>query len=107
MKFWLWRTGDKSLRVKEEFIRKLYMRNLISPVLGPFAFPRSIYAFSYGNADRCMTIFLEKLFSNEYANAWGTQYTREISKCLFTACMRNNGCFKNLSYRAFYVAKYK
>ena len=46
MKFWLWRTGDKSLRVKEEFIRKLYMSNLISPVLGPFAFPRSIYAVS-------------------------------------------------------------
>ena len=33
MKFWLWRTGDKSLRVKEKFIRKLYISNLISPVL--------------------------------------------------------------------------
>ena len=31
MKFWLWRTGDKSLRVDEKFIRKLYMSNLISP----------------------------------------------------------------------------
>ena len=30
MKFWLWRTGDKSLRVDEKFIRKLYMSNLIS-----------------------------------------------------------------------------
>ena len=38
MKFWLWRTGEKSLRVKEKFIRKLYMSNLISPVLGQFAF---------------------------------------------------------------------
>ena len=38
MKFWLWRTGDKSLRVKEKFVRKLYISNLISPVLGPFAF---------------------------------------------------------------------
>ena len=31
-------TGDKSLRVKEKFFRKLYMSNLISPVLRPFAF---------------------------------------------------------------------
>ena len=38
MKFWLWRTGDKSLRVKEKFVRKLYISNLISPVLRPFAF---------------------------------------------------------------------
>ena len=30
MKFFLWRTGDKSLRVDEKFIRKLYMSNLIS-----------------------------------------------------------------------------
>ena len=37
MKFWLWRTGDKSLRVKEKFIRKLYISNLISPVLRLFA----------------------------------------------------------------------
>ena len=37
MKFWLWRTGDKSLRVKETFIGKLYISNLISPVLRPFA----------------------------------------------------------------------
>ena len=38
-----------------------------------------------------MTIFLEKLFNNLFANAWGTQYTREIPKYSFTACMRNNG----------------
>ena len=38
MKFCVWRTGDKSLRVKEKFIRKLYISNLISPVLRPFAF---------------------------------------------------------------------
>ena len=38
MKFWLWRTGDKSLRVKEKFVRKLYISNFISPLLGPFAF---------------------------------------------------------------------
>ena len=38
MKFWLWRTGDKSLRVKEKFVRKLYISNLISPLLRPFAF---------------------------------------------------------------------
>ena len=37
-KFCLWRTGDKSLRVKEKFIRKLYISNLISPVLRPSAF---------------------------------------------------------------------
>ena len=40
MKFWLWRTGDKSLRVKEKFIGKLYISNLTSPVLRPFAFSR-------------------------------------------------------------------
>ena len=33
MKFYVQRTGDKSLRVKEKFIRKLYISNLISPVL--------------------------------------------------------------------------
>ena len=38
MKFWLWRTGDKSLHVKEKFIGKLYISNLIPPVLRPFAF---------------------------------------------------------------------
>ena len=38
MKFWLWRRGDKSLCVKEKFIHKLYISNLISPVLRPFAF---------------------------------------------------------------------
>ena len=38
MKFWLWRTGDKSLRIKEIFIGKLYISNLTSPVLRPFAF---------------------------------------------------------------------
>ena len=38
MKFCVWRTGDKSLRVKEKFIHKLYISNLISPVLQPFAF---------------------------------------------------------------------
>ena len=38
MKFCVCHTGDKSLRVKEKFIRKLYMSNLISPVLRPFAF---------------------------------------------------------------------
>ena len=38
MKFWLWRAGDKSLHVKEKFIGKLYISNLISPVLRPFAF---------------------------------------------------------------------
>ena len=38
MKFWFWRTGDKSVRVKETFIGKLYISNLISPVLRPFAF---------------------------------------------------------------------
>ena len=38
MKFWLWRTGDKSLRVKETFIGKLYISNLISPVFRLFAF---------------------------------------------------------------------
>ena len=37
MKFWLWRTGDKSLHVKEKFIGKLYISNLIPPVLRPFA----------------------------------------------------------------------
>ena len=37
MKFCVWRTGDKSLRVKEKFIRKLYISNLISPVLRLFA----------------------------------------------------------------------
>ena len=46
MKFWLWRTGDKILRVKEKFIRELYMSNLISPVLRPFAFSRSINTVS-------------------------------------------------------------
>ena len=38
VKFCVCHTGDKSLRVKEKFIRKLYMSNLISPVLRPFAF---------------------------------------------------------------------
>ena len=38
MKFWFWRTGDKSLRVKEKFIGKLYISNLTSPVLRPYAF---------------------------------------------------------------------
>ena len=38
MKFCVWRTGDKSLRLKEKFIHKLYISNLISPVLQPFAF---------------------------------------------------------------------
>ena len=38
MKFCVWRTSDKSLRVKEKFIRNLYISNLISPVLRPFAF---------------------------------------------------------------------
>ena len=38
MKFSLWRTGDKSLHVKEKFIGKLYISNLIFPVLRPFAF---------------------------------------------------------------------
>ena len=38
MKFWLWRTGDKSLREKEKSIHKLYISNLISPLLRPFAF---------------------------------------------------------------------
>ena len=38
MKFCVWCTGDNSLRVKEKFIRKLYISNLISPVLRPFAF---------------------------------------------------------------------
>ena len=38
MTFWLWRTGDKSLREKEKSIHKLYISNLISPVLRPFAF---------------------------------------------------------------------
>ena len=40
MKFWLWRTGDKSLHVKEKFIGKLCISNLIPPVLRPFAFSR-------------------------------------------------------------------
>ena len=40
MKFWFWRTGDKSLRVKEKFIGKHYISNLTSPVLRPFAFSR-------------------------------------------------------------------
>ena len=40
MKCCIRRTGDKSLRVKEKFIRKLYINNLISPVLWPFAFSR-------------------------------------------------------------------
>ena len=35
MKFCVWRTGTG---VKEKFIRKLYISNLISPVLRPFAF---------------------------------------------------------------------
>ena len=38
-----------------------------------------------------MTMFLEELFSNYYTNAWGTQYTRENSKCSFFAYTRNNG----------------
>ena len=38
VKFCVCHTGDKSLRVKEKFIRKLYLSNLISPVLRPFAF---------------------------------------------------------------------
>ena len=38
MKFCVCHTGDKSLRVKEKFIRKLYMSNLIFPVMRPFAF---------------------------------------------------------------------
>ena len=33
MKFCVWCTGDNSLRVKEKFIRKLHISNLISPVL--------------------------------------------------------------------------
>ena len=55
MKFCVCHTGDKSLRVKEKFIRKLYMSNLISPVLRPFAFSpfrgqliQSIKAMSMG-----------------------------------------------------------
>ena len=40
MKFWLGRTGDKSLHVKEKVIGELYISNLISPVLRPFAFSR-------------------------------------------------------------------
>ena len=61
MKFWLRRTGDKSLRVKEKFIHKFYISNLISPVLRPFVFLpfrgqlrqcRWVYAF----------LFLEELF---------------------------------------------
>ena len=38
MKFCVWRTGDKSLREKEKSIHKLYISNLISPLLRPFAF---------------------------------------------------------------------
>ena len=55
VKFCVCHTGDKSLRVKEKFIRKLYMSNLISPVLRPFAFSpfrgqliQSIKAMSMG-----------------------------------------------------------
>ena len=55
VKFCVRHTGDKSLRVKEKFIRKLYMSNLISPVLRPFAFSpfrgqliQSIKAMSMG-----------------------------------------------------------
>ena len=38
MKLCVWRTGDKSLRVKEKFIRKLYITNLISPVCNRLRF---------------------------------------------------------------------
>ena len=38
MKFCVWRTGDKSLREKEKSIHKLYISNLIPPLLRPFAF---------------------------------------------------------------------
>ena len=38
MKFCVWRTGDKSSREKEKYIHKLYISNLISPLLRPFAF---------------------------------------------------------------------
>ena len=55
VKFCVCHTGDKSLRVKEKFIRKLYMSNLITPVLRPFAFSpfrgqliQSIKAMSMG-----------------------------------------------------------
>ena len=33
MKFCVWCTGDNNLRVKEKFIRKLYISNLISSEL--------------------------------------------------------------------------
>ena len=55
MKFCVWRTGDKSLREKEKSIHKLYISNLISPLLRPFAFSpfrgqliQSIKAMSMG-----------------------------------------------------------
>ena len=38
MKFCVWRTGDKSSLEKEKSIHKLYISNLISPLLRPFAF---------------------------------------------------------------------
>ena len=38
MKCCVWRTGDKCLREKEKSIHKLYISNLISPLLRPFAF---------------------------------------------------------------------
>ena len=38
MKCCVWRTGDKSLREKEKSIHQLYISNLISPLLRPFAF---------------------------------------------------------------------
>ena len=51
MKFWLWRTGDKSLRVDEKFIRKLYMSNLIS--LGDRSRFRLFAVNSYSQLRQC------------------------------------------------------
>ena len=62
MKFWLWRT----LHVKEKFIGKLYISNLIPPVLRPFAF--SPFRGQSIQSIKAMPVsanyILEKLFSN-------------------------------------------
>ena len=54
MKFWLWRTGDKSLRVDEKFIRKLYMSNLIS--LGDRSRFRLFAVNSYSQLRQCRSV---------------------------------------------------